>query len=137
MRTMVGAYFTGANMHRLLALGTSLIVMFNLTAAGAVDTGAQPIAEAMVKRFVDSWSRGDGAAYGENYWRDAELVDPSGAIVEGKTAIVQEHIDLWSGIFKGSRATGKVRRIQMLGSDYMMGDFDIQISWKSGAGLGR
>lgn len=82
----------------------------------------------MVKRFADSWNRADGGAYGENYWLEAELVNPSGAIVNGRKAIVQEHLDLWAGIFKGSRATGKLRKIQMLGPDYMIVDFDVQVS---------
>jgi uncharacterized protein (TIGR02246 family) len=115
-------------MRRCLAVRISWFVVFTVTAAGAVDNGAQAIAETMVKRFVDSWNRADGAAYGENYWRDAELVDPTGGVVDRKAAIVREHIDPWNGIFKGSRATGKVRRIQMFGSDYMIVDFDVQIS---------
>ena len=57
-------------------------------------------AHAMVQRFVDSWNRADGAAYGENYWPDAELVDPSGLISRGQAAIVQEHADLWGGILR-------------------------------------
>jgi hypothetical protein len=52
----------------------------------------------------------------------------TGTVVDGKTAIVQEHIDLWNGIFKGSHATGKVRRIRMLGSNYMIVDFDVEVS---------
>jgi hypothetical protein len=48
--------------------------------------------------------------------------------VDGKTAIVQEHIDLWNGIFKGSHASGRVRRIRMLGTNYMIVDFDVQVS---------
>ncbi|HET7599645.1 MAG TPA: DUF4440 domain-containing protein [Gemmatimonadales bacterium] len=60
---------------------------------------AAAAAEKMVARFVDSWNRADGAAYGENYWPDAELVNPSGVISRGKAAIVREHVDLWAGIF--------------------------------------
>jgi uncharacterized protein (TIGR02246 family) len=82
----------------------------------------------MVERFVDSWNGADGAAYGENYWPDAELVDPSGVITRDRAAIVQEHVDLWAGIFKGSRITGKVRRIRMLGPTFMMVDFDAELS---------
>jgi len=96
--------------------------------AGSVPNQAKAVADAMVNRFVESWNRADGASYGENYWPEAELVDPSGAIVTGRSAIVQEHLDLWAGIFKGSHATGKVRRIQMLGSKYMLVDFDVQVS---------
>jgi hypothetical protein len=54
---------------------------------------ASEAARAMVARFVDSWNRADGAAYGENYWPDAELVDPSGVISRGQAIIVQEHIE--------------------------------------------
>lgn len=82
----------------------------------------------MVARFVDSWNRADGAAYGENYWPDAELVNPSGVISRGQTAIVQEHVVLWAGIFKGRHVSGKVRRIRMLGPGYIMVDFDADLA---------
>ena len=49
-----------------------------------VPTDASVAAQAMVARFVDSWNKADGAAYGENYWPDAELVDPSGWLVAAK-----------------------------------------------------
>jgi uncharacterized protein (TIGR02246 family) len=99
-----------------------------ITFAGPAGDEAQSAAIAMVNRFVDSWNRADGAAYGENYWPDAELVDPTGAIKNGRTAIVQEHVEMWAGTFKGSRITGKVRRVQMLGSKYMIVDFDAEVS---------
>lgn len=94
----------------------------------AVPKEASVAAQAMVVRFVDSWNRADGAAYGENYWPDAELVDPTGVISRGQAAIVQEHVDLWAGIFKGSHITGKVRRIRMLSPTVMMVDFDAELS---------
>lgn len=96
--------------------------------AGGIPKEARAAAEAMVQRFTDSWNRADAAAYGENYWPDAELVDPSGVISSGRRAIVQEHVDLWAGIFKGSHIAGKVRRIRMLGSNFMMVDFDAELS---------
>lgn len=89
---------------------------------------ADDAARAMVARFVDSWNRADGRAYGENYWHDAELVDPSGFISRGQAAIVQEHVDLWAGIFKGSHLVGQVRRVRMLGPIFMMVDFDTELS---------
>jgi uncharacterized protein (TIGR02246 family) len=89
---------------------------------------ASDAARAMVARFVDSWNHADAAAYGENYWPDAELVDPSGAISRGQAAIVQEHVELWAGIFKGSHLAGRVRRVRMLGPTFMMVDFDTELS---------
>jgi uncharacterized protein (TIGR02246 family) len=98
------------------------------SAASPVGDEAKAAADAMVNRFADSWNRVDGVAYGENYWPEAELVNPSGAVLSGQKAIVQEHVDIWAGILKGSRASGKVRRIQMLGPNYMIVDFDLQVS---------
>jgi uncharacterized protein (TIGR02246 family) len=112
---------------------TALVAVFILLVAGVafadpVEDELQSAANAMVDRFADSWNRADGAAYGENYWPEAELVNPSGAISSGRDAIVKEHVDLWAGPFKGSHITGKVRRIQRLGANFMIVDFDLELS---------
>lgn len=96
--------------------------------AEVVPKEARTAADSMLNRFVDSWNHADGQSYGQNYWPDAELVDPSGIVLEGKGPIVQEHVDLWNGIFKGSHIKGKVRRIRMLGPNYMMVDLDLEVS---------
>src|ERR1041385_8358602 len=88
------------------------------------DKEAQAAAEQTVHRFVDSWNREDGKAYGENYWPDAELVNPSGEIVTGRAAIAKEHVDLWASIFKGSHMEAKVRRIRRLDPNHIIVDFD-------------
>jgi uncharacterized protein (TIGR02246 family) len=106
-----------------------LILSVSMIASAApADQEAEAAATAMLNRFVNSWNRADGAAYGENYWPEAELVNPSGVIRSGRADIVQEHVNLWAGIFKGSRAAGKVRRIQRLGSNYLIVDFDVELS---------
>jgi hypothetical protein len=53
-------------------------------AATQADRDAKAAADAMVERFADSWNRTDGAAYGENYWPEAELVNTSGDILMAK-----------------------------------------------------
>jgi uncharacterized protein (TIGR02246 family) len=96
--------------------------------SAASDAEAKAAADATVRSFVDSWNRADGAAYGENYWPDAELVNPSGEIVDGRAAIAQEHVDLWAGIFKGSRMAAKVRRVRRLDPNHIIVDFDTELS---------
>lgn len=66
----------------------------------------------LARRFAANWNAADGPAYGLAYWPDAELVDPSGAIWNGRTAIVQSHVDLWARGRSTARAT--VRRIRPL-----------------------
>ena|SRR5579859_6373176 len=82
----------------------------------------------MLTRFVDSWNAADGLAYGEGYWDDAELVDPSGQISSGRHAIAQGHVDGWSGPLKGSRVAGRIRRIQRLGPDFLIVDLDMALA---------
>ena len=115
-------------MIKRLAVGAVVNLFVALAFAVPPDKGAETAANGMVDRFADSWNRADGVAYGENYWPEAELVNPTGNVLYGKAAIAQEHVDLWGGIFKGSHITGKVRRIQMLGSNYMIVDFDLELS---------
>lgn len=120
MRTAIGTAVTVT----LLCLPAFL----HAQSTPAVPPEASAAAEAMVARFADSWNRADGAAYGENYWPEAELVDPVGIITSSKAETVQEHVDLWAGPFKGSQIAGRVRRVRMLGPDFMMVDFDADLS---------
>ena len=82
-------------------------------------------AESMRKRFVDSWNGADGVAYGEGYWPDAELVDPTGTVWTGRAAIAQMHVDLWAAPFKGSRVTAIVRNVRRLGENSLLVDLDL------------
>ena len=85
------------------------------------------VADSMAKLFVDSWNSADGEAYGEGYWPDAELVDPTGAIWSGRTAIAQMHIDLWAGHFKDSHVGATVRKLRRLGPDHVLVDLDLTL----------
>jgi uncharacterized protein (TIGR02246 family) len=95
---------------------------------GSPDAEALEAANANLARFLDSWNRADGEAYGENYWPEAELVDPVGGIFEGRAAIVQTHVELWAGPFKGSTQTGTVRAVHRLASNVVVVDLDVHLS---------
>jgi len=89
--------------------------------------------------FVESWNlsaAGDvqaPARYGDLYWPDAELVDPSGMIWNGQPAIQQMHVDLWNTAFKGSNVRGTVRKTRRLGPTLMIADFDLELALPRGA----
>lgn len=95
--------------------------------ADGIGSEERTAAESMVKRFVDSWNRADGAAYGEGYWPDAELVDPTGTVWTGRAAIAQMHVDLWAEAFKGSEVTATVRGIRRLGATHLLVDLDLAL----------
>jgi uncharacterized protein (TIGR02246 family) len=94
----------------------------------AQEAEAKAAADATIGSFVNSWNRADGVGYGENYWPDAELVTPSGAIEDGRAAIAQGHVDLWAGIFKGSRIAAKLRKVRRLDPNHIIVDFDTELS---------
>ena len=119
--------------HLVLSLSVVAASMLRAQNESSVPAEAAAAAQAMVDRFVSSWNHADGAAYGENYWPDAELVDPVGIISSNQEAITDEHVRLWAGPFKGSRVSAHVRRVRMLGPDFMMVDFDVDLSGVSAA----
>jgi uncharacterized protein (TIGR02246 family) len=101
-------------------------------AVAAAENEESRIAQSMMARFVDSWNRADGAMYGEGYWMDAELVDPTGAIWQGRAAIAQMHVDLWNTAFQGSRVAASVRKIRRLGREHLIVDLDLSLSGAKG-----
>ena len=84
--------------------------------------------------FVESWNSaaaGDAQAparYGDLYWPDADLVDPSGMIWNGQPAIRQMHVDLWQSAFKGSNVKGTVRKTRRLSPTLMIADFNLELA---------
>lgn len=123
-------------MTRRTVIGAGAILLVTLAdvrasrAPTVIRTGTseeRAAADSMVGRFVDSWNRADGTAYGEGYWPDAELVDPTGKVWKGRAAIAQMHVDLWAGPFKGSRIEAVVRNIRRLGPNSLLVDLDLAL----------
>jgi uncharacterized protein (TIGR02246 family) len=81
-------------------------------------------ASRLARTFASTWNRRDGLGYGEAYWPDAELVDPSGQVWNGRKAIVQTHLDLWAGPAKGTHMVAQVRRVRMLSPTLFVVDID-------------
>jgi uncharacterized protein (TIGR02246 family) len=86
----------------------------------------QAVASALVEGIASAWNRADGAAYGDNYWPDADLVGFDGAVFDGRPAIISNHIEMWSGSLKGSQIEGTVRRVRPVGSGALVVDVDLQ-----------
>ena len=85
-------------------------------------------AESLARTFMETWNRQDGQAYGSAYWEDAELVDPTGQIWNGRDAIANMHVELWRGPASGSRVESRVRRVRFLNSKVMVVDLDVFVA---------
>ena len=98
------------------------------SAASAVYHDQSRAAARLARQFADTWNRRDGRGYGQAYWPDAELVDPSGQVWRGREAIVQTHRDLWSGPAKATHMTVQVRRVLPLSASPFVVDIDTSAS---------
>ena len=92
--------------------------------ASASNEEQSAVGTRLANTFADTWNRRDGRAYGNAYWPDAELVDPSGQVWSGRGAIIQTHIDLWNGPAKATLMTAHVRRVRALSPSLLVVDID-------------
>ena len=83
------------------------------------------VAEQLARMFERTWNDQDGSGYGTAYWSDAELVDPMGQIWDGCEAIVQMHVDLWSGPFSKTEVRARVRRVREVGPTAAVVDLEV------------
>src|SRR5215213_5090221 len=118
-------------MKSIVALGLAMLAACATasTSSPSLAADSQEVASSALKVFVDSWNKAaaenaEGSqSYGTLYWRDAELVDPSGNIWNSGPAILQMHVDLWKTAFKGSVVSGRVRNTRRLSPTLMIVDF--------------
>lgn len=111
----------------------SALVIRDATAQSQ-DPEVQRVASNALSAFVASWNRaaaGDSLGYAQYralYWKDADLVDPSGNVWNDQNGIVQMHVDLWSTAFKGSKIEGKLRKARRLSPTVFVADFDLSLT---------
>jgi uncharacterized protein (TIGR02246 family) len=85
-------------------------------------------AEQLARTFTDTWNGQDGGAYGQAYWPDAELVDPTGQVWDGRDAIVAMHVHLWNGPGRDTQVSARVRRVRPIGTEAMVVDLDVDVA---------
>ncbi len=124
MRIVSALSATGATLSPGIAQ-RSVIIDHSRTHRSAAAHGEQSaVGKQLAKTFADTWNRRDGRAYGNAYWPDADLVDPSGQVWSGREAIIQTHRDLWAGSAKATHMTAKVRRVRVLSPSLFVVDID-------------
>jgi len=84
-------------------------------------------AEQLARTFTDTWNSKNGAAYGEAYWPDAELVDPTGQVWSGREAIAALHVYLWNGPARNTQVSAAVRGVRPIGTKAMVVDLDVDV----------
>ena len=85
-------------------------------------------AEQLARTFRETWNAQNDEAYGEAYWPDAELVDPTGQIWDGRDAIAAMHRYMWDGPARNTQVSARVRRLRPIGIEAMVVDLDVNVS---------
>jgi uncharacterized protein (TIGR02246 family) len=84
-------------------------------------------AEHLAQMFNRTWNGRDGVGYGDAYWSDAELVDPTGQIWDGRDAIVAMHVALWNGPARSTVVDARVRRVSPLNREVIVVDLEVDV----------
>ena len=109
----------------------ALVAALSLSACSQSSVATDPehdrAAAQLAATFTTTWNAKDGAAYGMAYWPDAELVDPSGRISDGRDAIVKTHEELWTAT-GDTKASTTVRRVRSLSPTLMVVDITVVVS---------
>jgi uncharacterized protein (TIGR02246 family) len=93
----------------------------------SVSSDQSAAAERLANIFTRTWNAQDGPGYGEAYWDDAELVDPTGQIWDGRDAIVAMHVQLWSGPGSTTKVDARVRRVRSVDDNVMVVDLEVNV----------
>lgn len=106
------------------ACGDSSDAVGPTNAAGPQDVNASVTAAGQEDDILDlidaqaaAWADHDGVAYGATYTEDAELINPVGGILVGRTVIANQHVFLFNpvnGPFRASASSWTVRSIGFL-----------------------
>ena len=86
-----------------------------------------PVAGDFARDFASAWNAKDSVAYGLAYWPDAELVDPTGSIWNGRDAIADMHAGLWGGPGRDTQVEASVRRVRPLAPDLAVLDLNVAV----------
>ena len=84
-------------------------------------------ADWLAETFSRTWNERDGVGYGEAYWPDAELVDPTGTIWYGREAISRMHVELWKGPARDTVVAATVRRVRPIAETAMVVDLAVEV----------
>lgn len=112
--------------YALVALSVVLFASGCSPSDGTEPAGYQHAAEQLASTFAATWNAKDGPGYGTAYWPDAELVDPTGRISDGREAIIKTHEELWSAT-GDTRASTTVRRVRPVSPTLMVVDINAVI----------
>lgn len=119
----------------VLGIATCLVGAFPIVAATGsaappdAGTAADSIAiRAVVAELDSAWAHADAERWAAPYVEDAEFINVLGMLLPSRDALKARHHEIFTGVFRGSRYQGALRRVRFLGPDAAVADVDIAVT---------
>ena len=81
-----------------------------------------------VAELDSAWNTGNADRWAANYTPDCDFVNILGMALPSFEAMRARHHEIMTGVFRGSRHEGRIRRLRFLGADAAVVDVDIQVT---------
>ncbi|GAB3930811.1 SgcJ/EcaC family oxidoreductase [Larkinella terrae] len=93
----------------------------------------------LLETIKEAWGKGDAQLFSSCFTDDCDYVTFAGDHLEGRKANAEAHKALWSGILRGSKLNGRVKKIRFLTPDIALvyGLGAVQLRWQKAAPKGR
>lgn len=121
-----------------VALGTAALigsVPVSKSAAEApatavpANTTADSLQIAAVVADLDSaWAQGDADRWARNYATDADFINILGMLLPDTKSMQARHHEIFTGVFRGSRHAGTLRRLRFLAPGAALADVDVAVT---------
>lgn len=109
---------------------------FLLAAVSAHNSSAQPFGSAadstsiraIVADLDSAWAHADADRWASHYSEDADFVNILGMHMADTKAMHDRHHEIFTGVFKGSKHVGTLRRLRFLNPAVAIADVDVEVT---------
>jgi len=93
-----------------------------------VSSSAIPELQRIVQTQEAAWNNGNARAWGSVFSEDATFVNIRGELYQGRSAIIQLHVRILEGPYKGSHTTMSIWRITQLADEVALIETDNEVT---------
>lgn len=83
---------------------------------------------AIIADLDSAWAHADANRWASHYAQDADFVNILGMYMADTKAMHDRHHEIFTGVFKGSRHVGTLRRLRFLDDSVAIADVDVEVT---------
>jgi len=82
----------------------------------------------IVADLDSAWAHADADRWAAHYAPDADFINILGMLMPDRDSMKARHHDIFTGVFRGSRHAGTLRRLRFLDADVAIADVDVAVT---------